>query len=52
MLNFLDKLKLLNRNQFGFKPKALNTVEALVSLIQGVRQDWEDGIAENNQKSD
>ena len=42
MLNFLEKFKLLNKNQFGFRPKKC-TVEALVSFIESVRQDWEDG---------
>ena len=45
MLNFLEKFKLLNKNQFGFRTKTC-TVEALVSFIEGVRQDWEDGITE------
>ena len=45
MLNFLEKFKLLGKNQFGFRPKKC-TVEALLSFIESVRQDWEDGIAE------
>ena len=45
MLNFLEKFKLLNKNQFVFRPKKC-TVEALVSFIESVRQDWEDGITE------
>ena len=45
MLIFLEKFKLLNENQFGFRPKNC-TVETLVSFIESVRQDWEDGIAE------
>ena len=40
ILNFLENFK-LNKNQFG-----VSTVEALVSFIESVRQDWEDGIAE------
>ena len=38
----LEKFKLLNKNQFGFRPKKC-TVEALVAFIESVRQDWEDG---------
>ena len=45
MLNFLEKFKLLNKNQFGFRPKKC-TVEPLVSFIGSVKQDWEDGITE------
>ena len=45
MLNFLEKFKLQNKNQFGFRPKKC-TVEALVSFIESVRQYWEDGITE------
>ena len=45
MLNFLEKFKLLNKYRFGFRPKKC-TVEALVSFIESVRQDWEDGITE------
>ena len=45
MLNFLEKFKLLNKNQFGFRPKKC-TVEASVYFIKSVRQDWEDGITE------
>ena len=45
MLNFLEKFKLLKKNQFGLRPKKC-TVDALVSFIESVRQDWEYGIAE------
>ena len=45
MLNFLEKFNLLNKNQFGFRPKKC-TVETLISFIESVRQDWEDGITE------
>ena len=45
MLNFPEKIKLLNKNQFDFRPIKF-TVEALVSFIEIVRQDWEDGIAD------
>ena len=41
----MEKFKLLNKNQFGFRPKEC-TVEALVSFIESVRHDWEDGITE------
>ena len=41
----MEKFKILNKNQFGFRPKKC-TVEALVSFIESVRQDWEDGITE------
>ena len=45
MLNVLEKLKLLNKNKFGIRPKKCN-VESLVSFIESVRQDSEDGITE------
>ena len=45
MLNFLEKFKLLNKNQFGFRPKKC-TLGALVSFIGSIRQDWEVGIRE------
>ena len=45
MLTFLETFKLLYKNQFGFRPKQC-TVEALVSFIESVRQDCEDGFAE------
>ena len=45
MLTFLETFILLYKNQFGFRPKQC-TVEALVSFIESVRQDCEDGFAE------
>ena len=46
MVIFLEKFKLLHKNQFGlFRPKKC-IVEALVSFIESVRRDWEDCITE------
>ena len=40
-----ELLKRRPKNQFGFRPKKC-TVEALVSFIESIRQDWEDSITE------
>ena len=45
MTRFLEKYELLNKNQFGFRQKR-GTTDALVSFLEGIREDWENGFKE------